>query len=683
MTNPIALDDSGNAMVYDGKAWSPAPVAVNEQGQKLIHNGESWAPLPGGEAAKPAPTVMDRVNTGINYLGTQATKAATGFAGTARAISDVAKQAGLPPAMLMTNPITAVGQFMPSTEQMNKTIFGKFGVPEVNSGSKVLDAGVQAAMTAPFAPGSAIRNVVPLFAGGAGSEASRLAAEGTPMEIPAAVVGGLASGIGTAGIQNFAGNIGQGVRNALAPNTAQTTSKIIGRALARDEMTGPQFAQRQADLGPNALAIEAGGPNMEGVLRGSIAAPGPARTTVNRAFDQRLEGADTATEGLINKTVSDLPPVSTRINALSTERSAASGPAYRAAGVPSEIVPTATTETLPPTRRPSNILGPDGEPLAITDPGKTITKTVYNAPLLTGEPVKAILDESKDVQAAISAARKLPQYKDVPSNSMIMLDKAYKHIGGMAQEATRAGNGERARDLNTLRTQLANAIESENPAYGDALRTFSEPSKLIDAATLGGKLFKGNTHPEEVGRIYSKMPADQQAEFRGGVADYLRTKIGNSDRTTAAERIWGGENNRERLRAVLGDDFGPFAKQLDTLVGAAQKNRAITSGSRTTPMALEAADNADIPNALASAARGKFGTAMAQAFGKAYGRIAEGRTERVNSEVANALTSTDPAKVGLVASLAEKARRDEFRRNVNRRNALAAGGVGPTMSLGQ
>lgn len=51
MTNPIALDDSGNAMVYDGKAWAPAPVAVNEQGQKLIHNGESWAPLP--SAAKP------------------------------------------------------------------------------------------------------------------------------------------------------------------------------------------------------------------------------------------------------------------------------------------------------------------------------------------------------------------------------------------------------------------------------------------------------------------------------------------------------------------------------------------------------------------------------------------------------------------------------------------------------
>lgn len=590
-----------------------------------------------------------------DWLKTRVIKAGTSFAGNARGLADTLKSGaqalGVPPvfanALQYSNPVTLAGQFMPSTQDMNTAIFDKAGVRQKNLPGplgKAVDIGTEIAIQAPAFGGSALRQVVPAFVGGVAQELAGQATEGTPYEIPARVVTGMVAGGGTAAVQNLAGNVLKGASNAAfanARNPEKQAANILGRALANDETTLPQL---QAQMQPGSPLFIQGGENVKGALRGSVAAPGPARTTGQRAADNYLQGGDARTTAAIDTQISNLPPVAVRTNALSTERAAASGPAYAAAGIPQERSALKSADRL-----------------MLSDDALTLFK------------------DSPDVQQALKNARRVPELKGEPINSMAVLDRVYKHIGGLEQKAVRAGNGTRAGDLGDIRRQLATAIGDENPAYTNALRTYSEPSKLIEAATLGKTMFSGNVNAQEVKRVYSGLPADQQKEFLGGVADFLRSRAGNTDRATAGERIWAGNNVRERLKAILPEsEFEAFKTAIEQEVKGGRAVRDVFKGSRTTPMALEAADNAGIDgNMLMRLLSGDRFGALVDAARGASGRVADGRTAKVNNVLAQWLTETDPEKVGLVAALAERAQRNAALTSANRRNALAVGAALP------
>ena len=590
-----------------------------------------------------------------DWLKTRVIKAGTSFAGNARGLADTLKSGaqalGAPPAVAnalqYSNPVTLAGQFMPSTQGLNTAVFDKAGVRQKNllgPIGKAVDIGVETAIQAPVLGGNALRQIVPAFVGGAAQELVGQATEGTPYEVPARVLTGMLAGGGTAALQNVLGNATKGAANLVFSNARapeKQAANILGRAMENDGQTFPQI---QAQMQPGVPLFVQGGENVKGALRGSTAAPGPARTTAQNAAQNYLEGGDARATAAIDSRVSNLPPVAIRTNALSTERAAASGPAYAAAGIPQERGALKSADRL-----------------------------------MLSDDVLTLFKDSPDVQQALKNARRVPELKGEPINSMAVLDRVYKHIGGLEQTAVRAGNGTRAGDLKAIRQQLAAAIGEENPAYTNALRTYSEPSKLIEAASLGKTMFSGNVNSQEVKRVYSGLPADQQKEFLGGVADFLRTRAGNSERATAGERIWAGNNVKERLKAVLPDDeFEAFKTAMEQEVKGGRAVRDVFKGSRTTPMALEAADNAGIDgNVLMRLMSGdRFGALLDVARGGA-GRVAEGRTAKVNNVLAQWLTETDPDKIGLVASLAERGRLSAAATAANRRNALGVGAVLP------
>lgn len=613
------------------------------------------APTEGGvqdwEPTVPEPTIMDRVNKGVNWLGTRATKAATGLVGLPRAYADLERMAveatGLPYA---PSPVAAATRLLPSSQQMNDTVFNTLGVPEVNApgkGGKVLDAATEAALGAIVMPGSLARNLVPAAAGGASQEVAGQLTEGTKYEPAARLTAGIVAGGLSAAAQNALGNVAQGARN-LAPNVDKTAAKIVGRALERDQMTGETLGKAQADLGPGAMLVEAGGPNVRAAMRGSIAAPGPARTQAQNAFDTRIEGSNPRATAALDKAISPTNSLAMTVDDLAASRAAASRPAYEAAGIPGNR---------------ANLKQADR--------------------LMLSDDVLALFKDSPDVQAALRTARKVPELKGEPINSMAVLDRVYKYIGDKEQVAKRAGEGTRAGDLKAIRSRLASAIGDENPAYINALETYSAPSKLIDAATKGKEWFARNADPQMAAKEFKAMSPDEQQAALVGVRDWARTLAGRSDRGIAAERVWTGGDNRERLRLILGDEgFNSLKKAMETERNAIKTSRDINVGSRTAPMALEAADNT---NAMAdmSAWRdlmaGRVFSAGGRFAGNAIERIGQGRTEAVNNRIAEMLTSTDPKEVGLVNALLERARLEELARSRGRMNALAiGGGVLPT-----
>lgn len=473
--------------------------------------------------------------------------------------------------------------------------------------------------------------------------------------------------------------------NALAPgvrNVEGQAAKILGRALDRDNTNFNALAATHENYPAGTPLAATAGENVRGAVRGSIAAPGPARTTVGDAADTYLTGADKRTSDAIARNVSDAPPISTRINALDTERSAAAAPAYQAAGIPDRIQMTETTRPGEPVTREVPILPGAIAKTKITEPGPPVTDRAFNTPNVSSPAIDALLKDSADMRAAIGAARRLPEFKNLPSNSMAMLDKAYKHLNGMEQEAVRSGNGTRAHDLSHLRTDLKTALVEANPAYGKALDAYAGPSQLIDAAETGRSWFSKNIQPEQVAREFQGMPPAQQKEAVGGAADYLRTKAANTDRATAAERIWNNQNVRDRLKAILpADQYEQFATLMEQDKTGAKAIRGITQGSRTVPMGLEAADNAGVGNALVKALQGRFGSALLDAGSTIAGRVGEGRTQAVNNTLANWLMETDPQKVGLVRSLAERARLQQTARSTGRAALIGGGAASNALHL--
>jgi hypothetical protein len=174
--------------------------------------------------------VAEKVNTGVNWLGTQFTKGITGVAGAPRMAADLQQRGAEWAGEKLGFPETGktVGQVLrgtvpgaglgPSTEEMNKGIFTDLGVPEVNAADNpaltltnplglngkvnlgsALDAGAQAvpsmmALPAGAAaatlsgPARAATTAIPAVTGGASGDLARQATAGTPYEIPASVL---------------------------------------------------------------------------------------------------------------------------------------------------------------------------------------------------------------------------------------------------------------------------------------------------------------------------------------------------------------------------------------------------------------------------------------------------------------------------------------------------------------
>ncbi len=204
-------------------------------------------------SAKPEKGVMEKgaeaVNTGVNWAGTQLTKGVTGVLGAPAAAGEMIRQGsewagnklGVPEfgknfGAGMKNSLTMYG-LAPTTEGLNKTIFGTLGVPEVNAGDnpaltlnkplgidgsvnlgKIADSAVQAVPGAMALGGG----VLPSMVGGATSEGAGQATAGTPWELPARLAAG------------FLGyKAGQKVQTPLASNLTPEETRLV--ELAKDK----------------------------------------------------------------------------------------------------------------------------------------------------------------------------------------------------------------------------------------------------------------------------------------------------------------------------------------------------------------------------------------------------------------------------------------------------------------
>lgn len=581
------------------------------------------------------------INTGVNWLGSRAVGAAASLGGMGSqpmepvkqvvqgvdwrgGVRDFGESAPIS-AHVMARAAPAVNRMMKYAFPDAATIKGAFydltGAPEVNlpgTAGKIIDTGVEAALGARAFPGGAARNMAAGFGAGVGSESGGQMAQGARWEPAARLVGGLIGGATGAGVAEATAATGRGVRNLVGANdTDRTAARVVSRAFERDKVQTQYIPNRMAVLGDDAMPLDAGGANVRGTLRGATMSPGEARTIKETRFKARDEMEAPAVSASIDRNISG-KGLTQAVDELITSRRNAAAPAYEAAGVP-------------------------GDP-----------KVYAQAPQLGGQAVRDLIANSVDVRRAIATARRLPDYKDLPDTSMVMLDKAYKHIGGMADAAKRQGNGERFRDLDSLRVTLRDAIAAENPKYIDALAAFSGPSRLIDAATAGQKAFAGNVAPAAVRRDFTAMSPDAQEAFLVGVAEHLNKRADARGATGIAGRVIN-PRDEQRLRGILPPErFDAFMADISSRKTFTANQRGSSANSTTTPSLMEAGDaTAQIGgDVAASLAQGRPVSAVMSALSGFGRRVGQGQNERVNARIAEMLTNGSPeARRALIDAL--------------------------------
>jgi hypothetical protein len=342
------------------------------------------------------------------------------------------------------------------------------------------------------------------------------------------------------------------------PITATDKAReLIAKKLAQEGISPEELAARQAavvkSLGARDETLaDIGGESMRRLARGSMAIPNAAQTDVRQMLTERAIGAGPR----ITQDITDLTAIGAR----------------DIGDVAAEIIQ----------RR--------------KDAAEPLYKQAFEAGEVYSPRIDELLAKSKDIKTAIEVARGLPQFADLPANSMLLLDKAYKYVGDMANEARKAGKGSRANDLDTLRNDLLDAIANKEtgiPVYRDAVNTFASDSLLKDALELGAKNFLRKT-PAEINREIKKFPGDaEQQMYRLGAVQSVRDEIyGMRDTGNIADKFLNSREMRDRMRTVFNSqgEYETFIKNLERERQMAVTRGKIEGNSVTTPLAQDVAE---------------------------------------------------------------------------------------------
>lgn len=333
--------------------------------------------------------------------------------------------------------------------------------------------------------------------------------------------------------------------------------QLIAKKLAQEGVSPQELATRQADIvaqygARDETLADYAGESMRRLGRGALAIPNAAQTETRQMLTERAIG----TGPRITRDITEFTAIGERdINEVADEiiqrRAAQAAPLYEQA---------------------------------------------LSAGQVNSFAIDSLLRKSKDIQNAISDARRLPQYADLPDNDMILLDKAYKYVGDMANEARKSGKGSRANDLDNLRVSLLNAISDKDtgvPVYKEAVKVFADESLLKDALELGSKNFLKKT-PSAISKELEKFPGDAEREmYRLGAVQSLRDEIyGMRETANIADKFLNNREMRDRMKTIFNStgEYEAFVKNLERERQMAVTRSRIEGVSPTAPIQQDIAE---------------------------------------------------------------------------------------------
>lgn len=375
------------------------------------------------------------------------------------------------------------------------------------------------------------------------------------------------------GVLHAGGALASGVTDSFRP-TATKAAAIVQNALASDGVTPAELAT----VGRNGnTLLSVGGPNVNSLAQKLGNAPGDARGVIGAAHDALVENLPSDLHGAISTALNSDGNVHELAAQIVANRNAAAAPKFEAAFANSVPDPeqAAKLQTL--------VNLPRGQAAVKTALGNLADEAEQR-----GEAFNpASLGVSIGKNGNVSIEPGTPVLPFLHAVKMGLDD----NIESMRDPVTgKLPATQSARNLGTIRDNFRETLTAAFPQYADALKSYSDPSKVIDAIQLGRKLPSGDA--ELSAKRIGAMSAEEKQGVQAGVARYFADKFnGPASENATIQRMLRDRNLQARVKAAfpsaesfdqfwtLLKDKGAQAKALGDVVGGSKTARATAAAA--------------------------------------------------------------------------------------------------------
>jgi hypothetical protein len=605
---PIAVNKDTGEVVYltDQGAWETARTAVNPQTQQMLaFDGSSWVGVPGKGKG-----VLQYIDDAVRAAAQGAT---FGWADPIAArMGALTGQGSYEENLARERAQTAA---IPGAIRYPAEIAGAIGSTVASAPATAAGAALTGVSRLPWLARTALGGAAggALFGAGEAPPGERLTGAGE-----GAVVGGVLGPV-AAGVGNVASRIGA----ALMPQTGAAAD--VARAVARDELTAAQLAQRAAEtqaIRPGATLADIGGENVRGVLERVAQTPGAGRTIVTPFLSARQTGQRMRLASDLETLTGTTQTAVEAIDQTMSERASAAKPIY-------DIAFDFNARRVP----------------EIADAWERETATGYGRSILLNPNFRRTLQTEYGIRDPAQAPL------------MVQIDAWKKIADDQIADAIRSGQSNKARVLTGMRERMLEVADEANPAYAQARAAWAGPSKYLDAIAAGKDVLSRSRSAQEVTRDFARLGESEREAYRIGAVSAIVARMGEDPAKFAdMTKYLRSPAMREKVAALMptAEARDKWQRILSFEIGSSEIAGRSLGGSATARRLAERDAAAEIVGDLVlDAVTGAPGMGLLKRLATGAPRWLRDKL-RARTDAAIARMLTDPTMAGL-PNLAQRA----------------------------
>lgn len=346
----------------------------------------------------------------------------------------------------------------------------------------------------------------------------------------------------------------------------------IATAFERDSTTAEDVGRNMVRLGPEARVADAAGENTRGVLDLNATMPGKTKNLLDEAIKSRQATRPERMDEVVYTVNGGVGRGSDMIDALTNQRRQVAAPLYQKAHAQSIMPSNDMVQDLDAVRKMGAFK--EAQDLALLDRS--------NGPF-TLDQQQQVLGKGK------ISVRDIDHIKQGIDT---LIDKETDALTGkMSQKGAK---------LVALKQRMLSEVDGQVGDYKAARAAYAGPMALETAIKKGRAFWSEDA--DSLTRLMNGMTDSEQAAFRVGAADKLRTMVGERAGQNKLLDVWVNRNTREKLQALLGDDvkYADVKKFLDG-EGTLKRMERLGRGSQTAGREFGATDQGlEVASDLAS-----------------------------------------------------------------------------------